>query len=145
DDPEREDMYLVCGAIAEKNNNPLAGEALQAATAIQPDNPRARRMLARSYRHTNNTQQAQAAAQDAAAVQAEHAASTNVAEQHFQSALPTSSRPDAQSFAASSLGSIRARIDASRANVQSTSTATTTTTAVRPEIRREIERPIRRP
>lgn len=106
DDPERDDMYLVCGAIAEKNNNPLAGQALEAAAAIQPDNPRAWRMLSHSYQRANQTQEAQAAAQVGAGVQAQDAGQTDVAEQHFQAALPNLRSNGARAFAASSLGQI---------------------------------------
>ena len=106
DDPERADMYLVCGAIAEKNNNPLAGQALEAATAIQPDNPRAWRMLSRSYQRVNKPQEAQAAAQVGAGVQEQDAGQVAAAEQHFQAALPNLQSSGARAFAASSLGQI---------------------------------------
>ena len=109
DDPARAQMYVVCGAIAAKNNNPLAERALESATALQPDNPRVWRMLSHSYQSTNRTGDAQAAALVGAGVDAEAQGQTDAAEQHFQQALPNLTSVGARAFTASSLGAIAGR------------------------------------
>ena len=109
EDPAREQIYLVCGAVGERNNNPLAQEALERAAAIQPQNSRAWRMLSRSYQRNNRAEDARGAALVGAGVDAQAQGQTEVAEQHFEQALPQLTAPGPRAFTASSLGQIAER------------------------------------
>lgn len=105
DDPLREQIYLLCGSVGEANALPLGQQALEAATNLTPRNVSAWRMLSRSYRRTNDDQQAQAAATVAEGVQAQNEGNTQQAEQQLQQALPQLS-PEVGAPVASQLGDI---------------------------------------
>ena len=59
DDPQREQIYMVCGAVGERNDNPLGQAALEQATNLAPTSTPVWRMLSRSYRRTNQAAEAQ--------------------------------------------------------------------------------------
>lgn len=88
DDPLREEIYLLCGAVGEANDNPLGQRALEQAVNIAPLNPGAWRMLSRSYERMDRSGEAAAAAAVSEGVAAENAGQTAQAEQLLQGALP---------------------------------------------------------
>lgn len=88
DDPMREQIYLVCGTVGERNGNPLGQRALEQATNLAPDRSEVWRMLSRSYQRTNQPAQAEGAALVGGAIEAQAQGQTGVAEQRLQQALP---------------------------------------------------------
>ncbi|MGE0596061.1 MAG: TIR domain-containing protein [Hyphomonadaceae bacterium] len=108
DDPLREQIYLVCGAVGETNDNPLGQRALELATNIAPERTDTWRMLSRSYQRTNRRAEAQAAAQVSEGVEAQQQGQTERAEQILQQALPNlqAAPPAVQASVVSELGAI---------------------------------------
>jgi len=88
DDPLREQIYLICGAVGEANDDPLAQRALEQAANMQPRDPRVWRMLSRSYERVNRNGEARAAVQVSEGITAQNAGETAQAEQQLQQALP---------------------------------------------------------
>lgn len=106
DDPLRDEIYLLCGSVGERNSSPLGQQALEAATSLSPDNANVWEMLSRSYGRTNRTSDAAATALVAEGVQAQEAGDAAAAEQHLQSALPNLSAPELRAPVESRLGQI---------------------------------------
>lgn len=106
DDPQREQIYLVCGAVGETNDNPIGQRALEQATNIAPERADVWRMLSRSYRRTDQTGEAQAAALVATGVEQQRSGQTEAAEQTLQRALPNIEAPALRASVVSSLGQI---------------------------------------
>lgn len=106
DDPQREQIYLVCGAVGERNDNPLGQRALEQATNIAPDRGNVWRMLSRSYRRTNQGAEAEGAALVGASVQQQAAGDTVAAEQTLQQALPNVETPALRATVVSELGQL---------------------------------------
>jgi tetratricopeptide (TPR) repeat protein len=109
DDPLVDEIYLLCGAVGEVNDNPLGQRALEAAVSITPRDTDAWRMLSRSYSRVNRANEAQAAVQVSAAVAAESAGQIDQAEQQLQEALPNLSSPQLRAPVVSELGQIAER------------------------------------
>jgi hypothetical protein len=110
DDPIREQIYLVCGAVGEANDNPLGQQALEVAANLQPQDSGVWRMLSRSYRRTNRTEAAEGAAIVSQAVEAQSQGQTEAAEQQLQQALPAlRAAPEVAAPVASELGEIAQR------------------------------------
>ncbi len=106
DDPLREQIYLVCGAVGEANANPLGQSALVQATNLAPRRSEVWRMLSRSYQRTNQSSEAQAAALVSAGVQAQAQGQSEAAEQTLQQALPNIAAPALRATVVSELGQI---------------------------------------
>jgi hypothetical protein len=106
DDPQREQIYLLCGAVGEANGNPLGQRALEAAANIAPDDANVWQMLSRSYGRTNRTGDAQAAALVSEAAEAQAQGNAGVAEERLQQALPNLTAPELRAPVASELGQI---------------------------------------
>jgi tetratricopeptide (TPR) repeat protein len=106
DDPQREQIYLVCGAVGERNDNPIGQRALEQATNIAPGRSDVWRMLSRSYRRTDQTGEAEGAALVAAGVDQQQAGQTESAEQTLQEALPNIEAPAVRATVVSELGQI---------------------------------------
>lgn len=106
DDPSREQIYLVCSAVGERNDLPLAQRALEAATNVAPSDPNVWRMLSHHYGRTNRAQDAQAAAEVGAGVEAQAQGQTAAAEQHLADALPNLSNDAPRAAVAANLGGI---------------------------------------
>ncbi|MEJ0059945.1 MAG: TIR domain-containing protein [Terricaulis sp.] len=105
DDPLRDEIYEVCASVGETNGLPLGQQALENVVQLNPENPRAWRMLARSYQRTGERTDAESAALIGSAVQAQAQGDTAVAEQQLQQALPHL-RANTRAFVASELGAI---------------------------------------
>lgn len=106
DDPQREQIYLVCGAVGETNDNPLGRRALEQATNISPERTEVWRMLSRSYQRTDDQSEARAAALVAEGVQQQQAGDAAAAEQTLQQALPSLEAPSLRATVVSQLGEI---------------------------------------
>lgn len=106
DDPLREEIYLLCGTVGERNNNPLGQRALEVATTLTPQDPHVWQMLSRSYSRINRTGEAQAAALVSEGVEARASGDTATAEQRLQSALPNLITPELRAPVESGLGQI---------------------------------------
>jgi tetratricopeptide (TPR) repeat protein len=106
DDPQREQIYLVCGAVGERNDNPIGQRALEQATNIAPERSDVWRMLSRSYSRTDQSGEAQAAALVATGVEQQQAGQTEAAEQTLQQALPSIEAPALRATVVSELGQI---------------------------------------
>jgi tetratricopeptide (TPR) repeat protein len=105
DDPMRDEIYEVCASVGETNGLPLGQRALENVVALTPDNPRAWRMLARSYQRTGEQTEAESAALVGAGVEAQAQGNMAVAEERLQQALPQLSA-NTRAFVASELGEI---------------------------------------
>lgn len=105
-DPLRDQIYLVCGAVGEANGLALGQRALETVANLDPDDPGVWRMLSRSYQRTNRTAEAQGAALVSEAVTAQAAGDTATAEQRLQAALPNLSTPLVRGPVFSELGDI---------------------------------------
>jgi hypothetical protein len=105
EDPLRDQIYQVCASVGETNALPLGQRALENVVQLSPDDPRAWRMLARSYQRTGETQNAESAALVGAGVEAQAQGNTAVAEERLQQALPNL-RANTRAFVASELGEI---------------------------------------
>lgn len=106
DDPQREQIYLLCGAVGEANDNPLGQRALEMAANIEPGDQGIWQMLSRSYNRTNRATEAQATALVAEAVEAQTQGNVGLAEQRLQEALPSVTTPELRAPIASELGEI---------------------------------------
>ncbi|GAN00059.1 hypothetical protein U91I_03722 [alpha proteobacterium U9-1i] len=106
DDPLRDQIYLLCGTVGERNNLPLGQRALEASVNLTPRDGQAWRMLSRSYRRTNNDQAAQAAETVSHAVQSEAQGDTAAAEQQLQEAAAALPDPSVQATVVNQLGEI---------------------------------------
>lgn len=109
DDPLREQIYLVCGAVGESNGNPLGQRALELATNLSPGRTETWRMLSRSYSRVNRRAEAEAAALVGEGVEAEQQGQMERAEQVLQQALPNLDAPALRASVVSELGSIAER------------------------------------
>lgn len=119
DDPLREEIYLLCGAVGEANANPLGQRALEIAANLAPSDADVWRMLARSYDRTDRDQEAQAAVLVSEAAEAQAQGQPQVAEQRLQQALPNLRSPELRAPVASELGQIaEARGDWSSASAR---------------------------
>jgi tetratricopeptide (TPR) repeat protein len=110
-DAMRQQIYLVCGAVGERNNNPLGQRALEQATNLAPERSDVWRMLSRSYSRTDQTSQAQAAALVSEGVEARAQGRTGVAEERLQQALPNIEAPALRASVVSELGQIAEQRD----------------------------------
>ena len=109
DNPEdqiRQQIYLVCGAVGERAGNPLGQRALELATNLSPERGDLWRMLSRSYRRTNDAEQAQAAALVSEGVDAQARGQDAEAEQKLQEALPAIEAPALRANVVSELGQL---------------------------------------
>lgn len=106
DDPLRDQIYLLCGTVGERNDDPLGQRALEISANLTPQDGQVWRMLSRSYRRTNRTQEAAAAASVGEAVVAQEQGQTAVAEQRLQEALPNLAQPGLQATVVGELGEI---------------------------------------
>jgi tetratricopeptide (TPR) repeat protein len=106
DDPLRDQIYLLCGAVGEANADPLGQRALEVAANVATNDPSVWRMLSRSYWRTNRVGQAEGAALVSEAVEAQAQGQTDVAEQRLQAALPNLTAPEVRAPVISSLGQI---------------------------------------
>jgi hypothetical protein len=106
DDPLRDQIYLLCGTVGERNNLALGQRALEASANLQPRDTQVWRMLSRSYRRTNNNSAAQAAETVSQAVQAEASGDTATAEQQLQEAAPALPDAAVQATVVNQLGEI---------------------------------------
>jgi tetratricopeptide (TPR) repeat protein len=106
DDPLVDEIYLLCGSVGEANDLPLGQRALEAATSLTPANTDVWRMLSRSYRRVNRTEEAQATAQVSEAIEAQNQGRAAEAEQQLQEALPNLAAPELRAPVASQLGQI---------------------------------------
>ena len=106
DDPLRDDIYLLCGTVGERNNLPLGQRALEATANLAPRDGQVWRMLSRSYRRTNNDQAARAAETVSQAVQAEASGDNAAAEQQLLEAAPNLPEASLQASVVNQLGEI---------------------------------------
>ncbi|MBX3511512.1 MAG: toll/interleukin-1 receptor domain-containing protein, partial [Hyphomonadaceae bacterium] len=106
EDPLRDRIYQVCGAVGEANDNPLGQRALEVSANLDPQDRTVWRMLARSYQRTNRPAEAQAAVLVSDAVQAQAEGQPEVAEQRLQEALPSLTAPQLRAPVVSELGGI---------------------------------------
>lgn len=106
DDPQREQIYLLCGSVGEANANPLGQRALEIAANIDSGDAGVWQMLSRSYNRTNRASEAQAAALVSEGVEAQSQGQTSVAEERLQQALPNLTSPELRAPVASELGQI---------------------------------------
>lgn len=106
DDPLREQIYLLCGTVGERNNLALGQRALEAAANLNLRDTQAWRMLSRSYRRTNNTEAARAAENVSQAVEAEAQGNTAAAEQQLQEAAAALPEASLQASVVNQLGEI---------------------------------------
>jgi|CXWL01.1.fsa_nt_gi tetratricopeptide (TPR) repeat protein len=106
DDPLRDEIYLLCGAVGEHNDNPLGQRALVAATSVSTQDPSVWQMLSRSYARTNRGSEAEAAALVSEGVEAQNAGRNDLAEQRMQQALPNLTTPELRAPVVSGLGQI---------------------------------------
>lgn len=106
DDPQRDQIYLLCGSVGEVNDNPLGQRALEVATNLSPRNSNVWRMLSRSYGRMNRASEAQAAAEVSEAVVAQDQGRTAEAEQQLQSAAQNLEAPAVRAQVVSELGQI---------------------------------------
>lgn len=105
-DPQREQIYLLCGSVGEANANPLGQRALEVAAATADNDAGVWQMLSRSYRRTNRTGEARAAALVSEGVEAQSQGQADVAEARLQEALPNLTSPELRAPVASELGQI---------------------------------------
>ncbi len=105
-DPMREQIYLVCGTVGERNGNPLGQRALEQATNLAPDRSDVWRMLSRSYQRTNQPEQAEGAALVGGAIEAQAQGQAGVAEARLQQALPNIEAPALRASVVSELGQL---------------------------------------
>ena len=106
DDPLTDDIYLLCGAVGERNNNPLGQRALEIATSLTPGDAEVWQMLSRSYSRANRTAEAQGAALVSEGVEAQNQGQTAVAEARLVQALPNLTAPELRAPVVSGLGQI---------------------------------------
>jgi tetratricopeptide (TPR) repeat protein len=104
-DPLTDEIYLLCGSVGERNDNPLGQRALEIAASITQD-PEVWQMLSRSYQRVNRTGEAQAAALVSDAVTAQDAGRTEEAQVQLEQALPNLSAPALRAPVESRLGEI---------------------------------------
>ncbi|MBY0564751.1 MAG: TIR domain-containing protein [Hyphomonadaceae bacterium] len=105
-DPLRDEIYLLCGAVGEANDNPLGQRALEVAANLAPGDADVWRMLARSYDRTDRDQDAQAAVLVSQAAEAQSQGQPQIAEQRLQEALPNLSAAELRAPVASELGQL---------------------------------------
>lgn len=106
DDPLTDEIYLLCGAVGERNNNPLGQRALEIATSLTPGDADVWQMLSRSYRRANRTAEAEGAALVSEGVEAQNQGHTAVAESRLEQALPNLTAPELRAPVVSGLGQI---------------------------------------
>jgi len=106
DDPLRDQIYLLCGTVGERNNLALGQRALEAAANLNLRDTQTWRMLSRSYRRTNNEEAARAAESVSQAVQSEASGDTAAAEQQLQEAAPSLPQASLQASVVNQLGEI---------------------------------------
>lgn len=107
EDPTAAQIYLVCGAVGEANDNPLGQRALEISANLNPRDADVWRMLSRSYRRTNRDREAQGTALASQAAEAEAAGQTEIAEQRLeQAAEDLEAAPEVQASVTSELGAI---------------------------------------
>lgn len=106
EDPLVDEIYLLCGAVGETNNNPLGLRSLEVVTSLTPRSTEAWRMLSRSYARASRASDAQATAQVSAAVEAQNEGRVAEAEQQLQQVLPQLTAPELRAPVASQLGQI---------------------------------------
>jgi hypothetical protein len=106
DDPLREQIYLLCGTVGERNNLALGQRALEAAANLNLRDTQAWRMLSRSYRRTNNDSAARAAESVSQAVESEAQGDTEAAEQQLQEAASALPEASLQASVVNQLGEI---------------------------------------
>lgn len=105
-DPQREQIYLLCGAVGERNNDPLGQRALEIAANLEPQQEDVWRMLARSYQRTERPEEANAAAMVGQAVVEQQQGRSDVAERYLQGALSNITAPDLRASVSTRLGEI---------------------------------------
>lgn len=106
DDPLREQIYLICAAVGETNDNPLGQRALEIIANLTPDDPAVWRMLSRSYNRTNRGAEAAAAAEVSEGVEARNSGDNAGAERRFNRALRGLDAPELRAPVVSELGEI---------------------------------------
>lgn len=106
DDPLVDEIYLLCGAVGEANDDPLGQRALEVSTNLSPRDPSVWRMLSRSYGRTNRGEEAEAAAIVSEAVVMQNQGDDAGAEQQLQRALPRLRAPALRAPVVSQLGEI---------------------------------------
>ncbi len=106
DDPLTDEIYLLCGAVGERNNNPLGQQALEISATLTPQDAGVWQMLSRSYRRVNRAGEAEAAALVSEGVEAQETGQVGDAEAHLQRALPNLSAPALRAPVESRLGEI---------------------------------------
>lgn len=106
DDPLRDEIYLLCGAVGERNDNPLGQRALEVATNLSPRDASVWQMLSRSYQRANRSAEAQGAALVSEGVEAQSQGQTEVAEQRLQEGLQSLTSPELRAPVVSGLGQI---------------------------------------
>ncbi len=107
-DPLVDEIYLLCGSVGERNNNPLGQRALEISANLTPQDPTVWQMLSRSYRRINRSAEAQGAALVSQGVQAQQAGQSAVAEERLQQALPNlaTASPELRASVEADLGQI---------------------------------------
>ena len=88
DDPLRDEIYLLYGAVGERNADPLGQRALEIAANLSPRDSDVWRMLSRSYARAGRAQEAEAAALIGDGVEAWAQGNTDLAEQLIDQASP---------------------------------------------------------
>jgi TIR domain len=108
DDPLADEIYLLCGAVGERNNNPLGQRALEISTNLTPQDASVWQMLSRSYRRDNRAAEAQGAALVSEGVEAQQAGQSEVAQARLQQALPNlaTAAPELRASVESNLGQL---------------------------------------
>jgi tetratricopeptide (TPR) repeat protein len=105
DDPLTDEIYLLCGAVGERTDNPLGQRALEISASLSQD-PDVWQMLSRSYRRMNRASEAQAAALVSEGVEAQTAGRSEEAQTRLEQALPNLTAPALRAPVESRLGEI---------------------------------------
>jgi hypothetical protein len=106
DDPLVDEIYLLCGAVGERNNNPLGQRALEISTNLTPQDPSVWQMLSRSFLRVNRSADAQGAALVSEGVEAQNQGQDAVAEEKLQQGLSHLSAAELRAPVESGLGQI---------------------------------------
>ncbi len=104
-DPLREDIYLLCAAVGESNDNPLGVRALEMATAFSSRDSNVWRMLSRAYDRLNRDNEAIAAATVSESVESAEAGNAD-AERRLLEAAQVLTVPEVRAEVTSELGRI---------------------------------------